>query len=307
MPNRREIPIRMKKHLNLVVMLLVSAVLLILSMSRALADAFVTFELLASFDYPGSTSTQPYGINDNGDVAGLCYPPGDKTAGFVRYKDGTFSDLIVAPPRSDNNTYVFDINNVGTICGYFTDGGNGAAFLISGSSYTEVNLPCESDQLTGVNDAGDFCGHSINPGFESFVSIGGTLTNFKVPGSVYTDVEGINNLGQCVGNYQARNNHHFSFRRNADGTLKYPIGDRDTFLHGINDHGEMVGLVDYAQGFRFHGIFCPSPNQSFTYDYPGAEFTWFHGINNRRLICGTYFADGAYHGFIVRVRPSADE
>src|SRR4029079_8427122 len=102
MPNRREIPIRMKKHLNLVVMLLVSAISLILPMSRALADASVTFELLASFDYPGSTSTQPSGINDNGDVAGLCYPPGDKTAGFVRYKDGTFSDLIVAPPRSDN-------------------------------------------------------------------------------------------------------------------------------------------------------------------------------------------------------------
>ena len=38
------------------------------------------------------------------------------------------------------------------------------------------------------------------------------------------------------------------------------------------------------------------------FDYPGAAFTSFNGINNDRLICGRYDdGSGLFHGFLAQV------
>jgi hypothetical protein len=103
---------------------------------------------------------------------------------------------------------------------------------------------------------------------ESFVSIGGNITNFTVPGTeLATSAHAMNNLGQVVGGYDDENGVH-GFLRNADGTLTYPIdypGAVATDLYGINDTGWMVGSYDDTDG-DFHSIFLPSPTKFFVYD-----------------------------------------
>jgi hypothetical protein len=57
----------MKSDRRLALLVVVSILFLC---RQVLADSPVTFELLASFDYPGSFETLAFGINDRGVVAG---------------------------------------------------------------------------------------------------------------------------------------------------------------------------------------------------------------------------------------------
>jgi uncharacterized membrane protein len=281
------------------------AALLTLPPLKTLADPPVTFEVLATFDYPDSATTIANGINDRGDIAGLFEKSLFQTNGFVRFSDGHFSGPIVAPPNPDNYTIASGINNVGTVCGYYaaTDGFH-HGFLLSQSTFTDIDLTDYDTWAWGVNDLGNFCGQTS---YGPFASLGGTVTNFTIPGSVYASANDINNLDQCVGSYDSDGTHLYGFRRDADGTLNYPIGVRgaDTLLYGINDHGEMVGLVgDFPEE---HGVYFRSPGEYAIYDYPGASYTYFTGINNRGLICGNYVIGSKGSGFIARVRPTTGE
>ena len=65
------------------------------------------------------------------------------------------------------------------------------------------------------------CGITSKPD-RSFVIIGGTATLFAIPGSSDNLADGINNLDQCVGFYVLERT-AAGFRRDADGTLTYPI------------------------------------------------------------------------------------
>jgi uncharacterized membrane protein len=169
----------------------------------------------------------------------------------------------------------------------------------------------------GLNDAGDFAGYAYLPEngdcrdfhIESFVSIEGKVTNFTVPGTdVFTFAYGMNNLGQVVGSYSDGNGSHGGFRRDADGTLTFPIdypGAAATVVTGINDRGWMVGYYLNAAG-DFHALFMQSPTDFLVYDV-GQSNTDFSGINKRGFISGNYFdTAGVRTGFLARVRRSSD-
>src|SRR5690242_4077388 len=86
---------------------------------QVLAEHEVTFELVASFDYPKASATIAKGINERGDVVGTFVDKfGLAVNGFVRFADGTFSDPVIDP--EGRYTYLEDINNTGTICGEYT-------------------------------------------------------------------------------------------------------------------------------------------------------------------------------------------
>lgn len=139
------------------------------------------------------------------------------------------------------------------------------------------------------------------------MSLGGTVTTFTIPGAFATYAWGMNNRDQVVGQYDM-GTYTYGFRRDADGTLTYPIfapGATRISLSGINDHGLMVGIVVGDAGSS--GIFFRSLGQYALYDYPQAEATYFASINNRGLICGSYYIDTGYRSFIVRVRSAAGE
>ena len=275
------------------------------------ADPPVTFEILADFAYPPGNFTQPYAINDGGDVAGYF---GDQTGthrGFERDRAGSYSMPIVDPNDGSGYTEVRGANNSNVLCGFYRRSDlHFHGFVLSGDTFTDVVVPGMTDTfVAGMNDAGALCGNAYTSGaIVGFVSINSVVTSFTVPGAVWTFGNGINNSDECAGAYNVGNESH-GFRRDADGALQYPIdapGAISTSILGINDQGAMVGEADDRGAIR--GVFFQSTNKAALFEYPGASVTIFTGINNRGLICGYYQTptNMISRGFVVRVRPATE-
>lgn len=268
------------------------------------------FDLLTTFDYPGGTDTYAAGINDRGDVTGYFNDPTQSflTRGYVRFANGRFSPRLRNNNANYGDVYPTGINNLRILCGYWPGGDFTHGFVYSNGAFTDVLVGSTNTFVTKINDAGNFCGYTQNPD-EGFVSIAGVLTRFTIPGAIYTYATGINNLDQVVGTYVTYE-HYYGFRREADGTFIYPIdvpGAATIYLFAINDDGQMVGFVTDDR-VQYHAIAFPTPHQFAVYDHPDATiYTDFEGINNQGQICGRYFDGTANHGFIVKVRPAADE
>ncbi len=267
---------------------------------QMLAEQEVTFEILASFDYPGALATAPTGINESGTVVGSFVNGGNQTESFIRFADGTFSDPIIYP--GSQSTYLSDINNTETMCGSYLLNGAYHGFFLSGSTFTNFDLDTPNTLVRGVNDAGNFCGTTID---QAFVSIDGTLTMFAIPKYAITEADGINNLDQAVGGAVRYPQVEYSFRRNPNGKIVWPIqapGFANTGMFGVDDKGRMVGFVTSRNG-PTQGVLFRPPHRFAVFTYPGAIFTEFNDINSHGQICGNYHsADGKQHGFFVSVR-----
>lgn len=267
---------------------------------QMLAEPAVTFEILATFDYPGALDTSPSGINESGVVVGSFVNEAYETQSFVRFSNGTFSDPIVYPDAQ--STYLSDINNNGTMCGSYLANGVYHGFFLSGSTFTNFELPAPNTLLRGVNDDGNFSGTTID---QAFVSINGTVTMFAIPRAAITDGYGINNLNQMVGGAVRGPEIEYSFRRDPDGNIVWPIrapGFGNTGMFGLDDKGRMVGFVTKINT-PTQAVFSRPSHRFDIYSYPGAIFTEFTDINSHGQICGQYKTpDGIEHGFIALVR-----
>jgi hypothetical protein len=268
---------------------------------QMLAEPEVTFEILASFDYPEALGTYPSGINESGVVVGSFINGSNQTQGFIRFPDGTFSDPIVYP--GSQSTYPSDINNTGTMCGSYILNGAYHGFFLSGSTFTNFDLQTPNTLLRGVNDAGNFSGTTID---RAFVSIDGTLTMFDIPRQAIIDAYGINSSNQLVGGAVHGAEIEYSFRRDPDGKIVWPIqapGFANTGMFGLDDKGRMVGFVTSLSGGPTEAVFLRPSHRFAVFSYPGAIFTEFYDINSSGKICGGYYSpDGKAHGFIARVR-----
>ena len=292
---------RLKQALRLILPLLV----LCSALPAFAASSAAGFEILATFDYPSATDTFADAINDNGDVAGFYYAASGPVRGFVRLSNGRLSRPPIVDPN--DSVWLHGINNLKTLCGVYLSFSHDHGFLLSGHTFTEITTDASETLVYGVNDAGNVCGITRHPD-AAFVTIAGTPMLFQVPGSSINFAYEINNLDQCVGYYVVGTTRAAGFRRDADGTLTYPIsvpGSTNTTLSGINDIGSMVGaMVDATGG---HAVFFQPSGMSTVYDYPGATCMSFSGINNKGLICGSYSDTNGSHAFIGRVRPAAGE
>ena len=273
--------------------------------SQTFAAPRITFEVVATFDYPDAMNTYAQGINDDNVVAGF-FTNRDRNQGFVRFGDH-FSAPIVEPDDVGDFTRVTGINNTGTLCGFYVGPRSDFyGFLLSGSTYTTIDLADHHTNLNGINDVDNLCG-SLDAENPAFVTIDGTTTTFTIPGANAIEAEDINNLNQSVGYYRIGLG-FYGFFRDPDGALTYPIMASDTsatFLFGINDKRWMVGGANDETGG--HAVLFLSPNKHVTYDYPGADSTSFYGINSQGVICGSYTDAAGSHGLIVRAKRAADE
>jgi len=291
----------------------IAAVLLTLSFLGAPARAASSFtiDLLTTFDYPGTGNlTRPQKINDGGDIAGSFVDSSGVNRGFVRFRNGDFSAPIVEP-NQDFLTDVRGINNSGLVAGYYISGNFAHGFFLSGTTYTEFDIPgALNTYINVVNNAGDFGGTMDIPGAnQAFVSLGGNITTFSVPGAVTTAIYGLTDFNQTVGAYMDNGSVFHGFFRDSDGRLAFPIdppGATQTFIFGINDRGWMVGR--YVDGTGTHGILYLTASHFIVFDYPGATFTSLNGINQQGVICGRYLDNsGLEHGIIARVRRATAE
>jgi len=278
----------------------------------------VSIRVITTFDYPGTGNlTNPQKINDTNDIVGGYVDSSGVGRGFVRFSDGTFSAPIVDPNETCNNTLASGINNSRLICGYYLSAPCGfysTGFFLMGHNFSDfVAFGSQRITLGGVNNVGDFAGSYFTGRITTngFVSIGGIITSFLVPGSDFTIAYQLNSSNQLEGYYALGSLIH-AYWRDADGTLHFPIdppGSTGTSLFGNNDSNWMVGSYVDSAGTT-HGLFFVPPNRFLTFDYPGSTFTSLNGINAQGFICGYYTdASGIDHGILARVRgvPSANE
>ena len=174
------------------------------------------------------------------------------------------------------------------------------------ASFTQYDVPGRSGTaLSGLNDAGDFCGYTDSG---AFVSIGGSLVEFTVPGAEHIYPKAINNLGQVAGTYQpVRSNQFHGFFRDADGTLTYPIDFPHalfTQITGLNDNGLIAGTYTLHDSIG-HGFVRQLAGRSVTFDVAGDFGVSLGNINNTGLMAGGYYlsSDSVVHSFLARFVP----
>jgi hypothetical protein len=277
-------------------------------------QAETSIRILATFDYPGAIYTTCNGINDRGDVVGSFYNDIDFTfRGFVRSRDGRFSDPIEGPDNPDY-TYATDIGSTPTVCGYIWDTVAGVfqGYFLHGGNFRFYNVEgAASTSIGGMNSAGHFAGSYGLFAYGDdgcYINANGQITTFSIPGASYHRVTAINNADMVVGWYVITPTvYHGFFRDAVSGEVTYLDfpGSVSTLVTGINDHGVMVGWY-WDPNYDGHGfVFKPGASESFlSYDYPSTpeSETHFGGINNRGLICGDYDDVFGNHGFVAKIR-----
>ena len=302
-------PAWMRKRISSVCTLL--AVALSLPSPASAQRLNASIDVVSTYDFPDSTvyGTYGYGIANKGTSVGQIRlrKSDGHIQGYERRATGAFR-TIVFPGAV--NTFPEGINNSGLVCGYVDFFPITEGFFYDGQTYTVYNPPGSTfTEIYGINDNGDFVGSSNATGeLAAFATIGGTATSFAVPGGSATQAHGINNLGQIVGYYFDSVDVSHGFFRDTDGTLTYPIdlpGGAQTYLTGINDRGLVVGSA--VVGFALESLALYLPNRFITFQYTGASFGAFEGVNNFGLISGWYvdniIGSGKYHGILAQFSP----
>jgi hypothetical protein len=161
-----------------------------------------------------------------------------------------------------------------------------------------------------INQSGMVAGSYNDEGNHShgFVrSSGGAIVEFTISGISGTNVVGMNNGGQIIGNpspgaFDARTH---AFMRNADAAIIpiYAPNALGTYVSGINNSGEIAGYFIDNQN-TYHGFFRSAHGGYTTFDEPDAfegfrEGTFSSGVNDGGEIVGSYTdSDNGFHGFV---------
>ena len=169
-------------------------------------------------DPPGAVnhSTTLFGINSSGELVGsYTNSSAQFTTSFLRSADGQTYTTIQVPGEPAYYTSAFGINDKGQVVGTFFNGSIEQYFIRSadGLSYTTFSGPGQFDggnsfyRGPSINDAGQVAGTYILNGVEhGFVrDSSGQITTVDVPGGYdFTNITGINNLGQLVGDFDSQ-------------------------------------------------------------------------------------------------------
>jgi uncharacterized membrane protein len=221
-----------------------------------------SIEVISTFDYPGTgNNTLPQKINERGDVVGEFIDSAGVTRGFVRFSNGTFSDPIVDPNDTVGFTEGRGINNQRTIAGdYAISDGTIHSFLLSGDTFTE----------------------------------------YDVPGTVQTNLLGINEPGDLTGAFDPDGSGVFQAFIDRGGTItSYSVpGAAGTFAYEMNNNQKLtVGYYIDAAGI-LHGQYRDrSGGLNFPIDPPGSVGTVLFGVDNKNDVVGRYAdAAGVTHG-----------
>jgi hypothetical protein len=218
----------------------------------------------------------------------------------ARAADYTFIPIVVPDA---NLTVVFDIKDSGAIIGEYGCCVGPLAdnsFMLSHGTYTTLpGFPgADATNTTGFNARGEIVGLYITAGVQhGFLrSRNGVFTSIDAPGATVTQVWGINNAEQIVGNIQD-GEPGFVYFNGLFTPIAVPGADT-TIPRGINNAGDIVGY--YSISGVVHGFLLS--NASFTtIDFPGAVNTNTLGINNLGVIVGHYalVENGPIHGFVL--------
>jgi hypothetical protein len=123
---------------------------------------------------------------------------------------GSFTFTAINDPSSNQNTFVYGINNNGVVVGQY---GSTQSFTYNGSVYTTLNDPSAANPYgtgntfaQGINDSGSVVGFYYNgSGYSGFLYNGSAYTTLNDPSGINgyggTQANGINDSGEVVGLY----------------------------------------------------------------------------------------------------------
>jgi len=121
----------------------------------------------ALIDPPDSLSPYPWDLNERGDIVGYYMAASAPfQRGFLRYADGTITELLVpADWNSPFATLPFGINSSGDIVGIHVDRpGHPRGFLLTGGVYTRIDVPGSLDTAPfAINEHGVIAGAFKGP------------------------------------------------------------------------------------------------------------------------------------------------
>jgi hypothetical protein len=218
--------------------------------------------LSGEVQYSDATATMLTGINDAGKAVGFATgSTGDAEVAFF-YESGSFT--TISPPPGAVSIEPKAINNSGDTAGsYVSSDGNTHGYVDIGGVFTTIDLGTDtSTAVYSINNDGDYAGTFLAPAAtpggssvtEGFDVINGVTTIIDVPGSSYTDVTGINDLGEVVGYDDSSG---FVYQDGNYTTIDDPNGTV-TYITGVNDAGQLVGY-DIDSVYPAHFGFVASP------------------------------------------------
>ena len=228
--------------------------------------ATITIEVLETFNYPGRGNlTRPQKINNGRSIVGEFVDSSGATRGFVRAGNGNFSSPLIEPNDDANFTEGRGINDYPayTICGdYLTSDGTFHGFFLGAFSHI--------------------------------------YTDYDVPGSVDTNVLGINNVGDFVGNFIASDGIARAFYSLGGTVTEIDIpGATFSASYQLNGRNVLVGYCIDSASIN-HGFYQDDTGAlQFPIDPPGSTGTILFGINDKGWMVGRFSdSTGVTHGLL---------
>ena len=289
-----------------------------------------------SFNIPGSTFDQVFGINNRGDAVGNGFIAPDGFPYVYDTKKGMFTP--VTPVAGFDDTAVLGISDKGVLVGSVTIFGANSPFddEVSGLIIDQTGASTVFEhpdavlftQARGVNNKGLVTGFRDDPNDlfaqeNGFIYDPKTGTFTDIVPSIFTIAQGINSRGDVVGS--AIFNDAFGapdpcgssntfvrhgWLRTTDGSVTYfSVNGGATSARGITDSGTIAGFVDDPGSGLLKGFVVEldgSQCQSFTIadadllHFPGSSLTFVGGIKNSGEVVGGYQDGTTSLGYIAR-------
>ena len=272
---------------------------------------------LRQYDFPGSVETEVYGISD---------ATGALTGNFIDadgIRRGFSGDEIIEVPGAIE-TYADFVNSSGGMVGSYVDAeGLYYPYIRTPTGrFVSLDLPqaaiLEYFFVHGINDARTVVARTKRVGDVPGTLVGTFqegLKEFKVPGSVSTEGYNINQDGSIVGYYDTADGNRYGFiARLATETDMEPVATPSDFytfetidvpgvdflaLTASSDFEGYAGYTKSADGEKdiaftlIDGVFT-------TYDFPGAQNTYFYALGNNGNAAGHYEdSEGRSHGVVL--------
>ncbi|WP_050043726.1 hypothetical protein [Bradyrhizobium sp. LTSPM299] len=259
----------------------------------------------ATFDPPGSTSTDVNGVTPGGEIFGD-YTYLNKEHGYVDNNGVvTTIDILLA-----NSTTVTGITVSGEIYGNFAGNNAVSGFIDNNGNYSVVQVAgAAATTVAAINAAGEIVGTYSDSSYIShgFARVGGVTTTINAPNAYSTSVVGVSGNGTVVGNFQDLSNNQHAFIDSNGVVTQFDIaGSTETQINAITDSGEIGGWYLDVSG-HVHG-FTDQGGTITTVDVPGSTQTNITGVNSNGEIFG-YYEDASFqqHGFVGNPVPTVIE
>ncbi|AIF48685.1 hypothetical protein HY57_16290 [Dyella japonica A8] len=266
-----------------------------------------------TLDYPGSTQTIFWGINDFGEMAGQ-FDLNHTTPHAMVYRHGQF-ELLDPAMLGTYFSAAGGPNDLGATYGAYADAtGTQHGFVLHGHHFETVDFPGHlNSNVDGYNEFGTILGvyWDADGAFHGILRRGKNWdTKFDVAGAAETYPLGLNDLNQSVGywdtNPKAPAPHGFFRDANGNITQLDVPGAYATVAFAINDVGQIAGYYWGTTG-PMHS-FVEADGKFVTLDFPGSTGTAVTTINNFGVVSGYYLdAKRQAHGFIATPTWAAEQ